>query len=94
MTTTRRKLNRLPHAQITPEILWAFQQIKVLEKQCVCSPQEECSACSAWFGQMALIRNALKLSPVFWPALPEPGRESSPAQRKLYDQLDAALTGT
>ena len=33
-------------------------------------------------------------APHAWPALPEPGgRESSAAQRKLYEQSDAALTG-
>jgi hypothetical protein len=83
------------HVHITPEVAWAFQQIKKLEQQCTCaSPQDECRACSSWWAQMATIRNALKLSPVFWPVLPEPGRDSSPGARALYEELDRALTGT
>jgi hypothetical protein len=42
-----------------------------------------------------VIHHSLRLPPHAWPALPPPGgRESSDAQRKLYEQLDAALTGT
>jgi hypothetical protein len=95
MPAKRRKLTRLPHLSLTSEIAFAFAQIKVLETQCTCaSAQDECKACSEWFHAMATIRNALKLSPVFWPCLPQAGRESSRGARKLYEQLDAALTGT
>jgi hypothetical protein len=97
MPARRRKIQRLPHASLTPEIAFAFAQIKKLETQCSCaSPQDECRACSAWFSQMATIRNSLKMPPHFWPILPQPGpgRDSSRAARALYQQLDAALTGT
>jgi hypothetical protein len=35
---------------------------------------------------------SLKLSPVFWPCLPEPKRQGSAAARALYAELDAALS--
>ena len=92
MTAKRRKLQRLPHVQITPEVAWSFAQIKKLEQQCTCaSPQDECRACSEWWAQMATIRNVLRLPPHAWPCLPEPGRDSSPAARALYAELDRAL---
>jgi hypothetical protein len=54
MPARRRKLTRLPHAQLTPEIAFAFAQIQKLEQQCSCaSPRDECRACSSWFSQMA-----------------------------------------
>jgi hypothetical protein len=97
MPARRRKLQRLPRAQLTPEIAFAFEQIKVLEKQCSCADvHDECRACSEWFHAMTTIPNALKTPPNFWPVLPQPGpgRASSRAARALYQQLDAALTGT
>jgi hypothetical protein len=91
----RRKLQRLPHVQITPEIAWAFQQLKKLETQCSCSNnRDECKACSAWWTQQTVIHHALKLPPHFWPCLPDPFGPVSPGARALYEQLDAALTGT
>jgi hypothetical protein len=88
----RRKLARQPHVQLTPEIAFAFEQIKKLEKQCGCADaKEECSACRLWWQQMAVVRNALKLSPVFWPCLPPPRGECSEAARALYAELDNAL---
>ena len=104
MTARRRRLQRLPCAQLTPEIAFAFEQIKKLQTQCSCQPAAdpkfywrtiECGACVSWFHPMATIRNALRTPPNCWPILPPPGgRESSAAQWKLYEQLDAALTGT
>lgn len=92
MSTKRRKLQRLPHVQISPEVAWAFQQIKKLEKQCVCaSANDECEACRLWWKTMATIRNALHLPPVFWPVLPPPKGECSPGARALYEELDHAL---
>lgn len=93
MTAKRRKLTRTPHVRVTPEVAWAFAQIKKLEQQCSCaSPQDECPACAAWFSQMATIRKALRLQPHFWPVLPQPGRDSSDAAKALYEELDNALT--
>ena len=97
MTAKRRKLQRLPHLQITPEVAWAFQQIKKLETQCTCvSAQDECKACAAWWTQQTVIHRALKLPPVFWPCLPEPNPklDSNTGARALYAELDAALTTT
>jgi hypothetical protein len=103
MTAKRRKLQRLPHVQITPEVAWAFEQCKKLATQCTCQPAAdpkfywrttECGACVSWWDCQTVIHHSLRLPPHCWPALPEPGgRESSDAQRKLYEQLDAALTG-
>ena len=66
----------------------------MLQAQCSCQPvdpkvywkTQEWPACMEWW-------HALKMPPTFWPCLPEPGRESSPAQRALYAELDKALTG-
>ena len=41
--------------------------------------------------QQTVIHHALKLLPTFWPCLPEPGRDSSPGARALYEELDTAL---
>ena len=97
MTARRRKLTRMPHVRISPEVAFAFDQIKVLEQQCSCAdPYDECRACSEWWHQQAVIRAALKLQPHIWPVLPEPGpgRDSGPFASALYEELDAALTGT
>ena len=95
MTAKRRKLQRLPHVQITAEVAFAFEQIKKIERQCSCkSAQDECPACAEWWHLQTTIHRALRLQPHIWPALPSPNGPSSPGARALYAQLDAALTGT
>jgi hypothetical protein len=90
MTAKRRKLQRLPHVHITPEVASAFAQIQKLETQCGCAgPQDECKACKAWWTQQTIIHHALKMPPTFWPCLPEPSGPVSPGARALYEQLDA-----
>jgi hypothetical protein len=92
MTAKRRKLQRLPHVQITPEVAFAFAQIQKLEKQCTCaSPQDECRACKEWWHQQTVIHHALKLPPMLWPCLPDPSGPVSPSARALYEELDHAL---
>jgi hypothetical protein len=101
MTAKRRKLQRLPHVHITPEVAWAFQQIRKLETQCSCQPVDpkcywrttECPACEEWWEQQTTIHRALRLPPHFWPALPEPNPklESSSGARALYEELEHAL---
>jgi hypothetical protein len=105
MTAKRRKLHRQAHPQITPEVLWAFQQIQKLETQCTCrevtksplwqecsqSYKEECPACKAWWHQQTIIHRALKLPPHFWPALPDPASDGASAEAiALYEQLEEA----
>ena len=92
MTAKRKRLPRLPKTQITPEVLWAFQQIKKLETQCTCADsKDECAACKAWWGQHVIIHRALHLPPYFWPCLPPPGdKVVSAGARSLYAELDAA----
>ena len=95
MGTHRRKLARLPHVQVTPEVAFSFLQCKKLATQCTCvTAMDHCKACRAWFHAMAQIRNALKLSPVMWPCIPEPGpREPSDGARALYEELSNAISG-
>jgi hypothetical protein len=106
MTAKRRKLQRQAHPQITPEVLWAFQQIRKLETQCTCravkripvlqecspSYKEECPACKAWWHQQTIIHRALKLPPVRWPCLPDPASDGASEDAiALYEQLEAAV---
>ena len=93
MTAKRKRLVRLPHVQITPEVAFAFEQIRKLETQCACeSSSVECRACEAWWAQQTVIHRALKLPPFFWPCLPEPRcGAASPAALVLYAELEKAL---
>jgi hypothetical protein len=85
-------LHREPSIKITPEVLWAFQQIKKLETQCTCDGKGDgCAACAAWWGQHVVIHRALHLPPYFWPCLPPPGdKVVSAGARALYEELNAA----
>jgi hypothetical protein len=88
MTAKRKRLVRLPHVQITPEVAFAFEQIKKLETRCTCgSNRDECRACEAWWAHQTVIHRALKLPPYFWPCLPT----ASPAALALYAELEKAL---
>lgn len=92
MTAKRRKISRLPHTHITPEVAFAFAQIKKLEKQCSCaSPQDECPACRAWWAQQNVIHRELRMPPHVYPCLPDPNGPVSPGARKLYEELENAL---
>jgi hypothetical protein len=93
MTAKRRRIQRQPNIKVTPEVLFAFQQCKKLASQCSCTggKHDRCAACDAWWKQMAIIRNALRLPPYFWPVLPPPGdKVVSAGARALYEELDAA----
>ena len=94
MTAKRKRILRMPHVQLTPEVVAAFEKIKKLERQCSCGGElDECPACKAWWTQQTVIHRALKLRPVFWPCLPEPGPISvaSPVALALYAELEKAL---
>jgi hypothetical protein len=94
MPVKRRKLQRLPHSQLTPQIVFAFEQCKKLATQCTCASNlaDECKACTEWWEQQTIIHHALKLLPSFWPCLPDPSLDYvSPGARALYEELDAAI---
>ena len=88
----RRKLQRLPHTHITPEVAFAFAQIQKLETQCSCAgPQEECPACRAWWAQHNVIHRALRMPPHIYPCLPDPNGPASAAAKALYEELQNVL---
>jgi hypothetical protein len=91
MSLKRRKLQRLPHTHITPEVAFAFAQIKKLQHQCTCIGDGECKACTAWWNQQTLIHRALNLPPTFWPCLPDPNGPVSESAKALYEELENVL---
>jgi hypothetical protein len=94
MPTRRRKLQRLPTAQLTPEVAWSFEQCRKLQRQCTCkNPQDECKACKAWWQQQTIIHHALRLPPFAWPCLPDPNGPVSKGARQLFEELEHALFG-
>jgi hypothetical protein len=103
MSAKRRKIQRLPHSRLTPEVAFAFLQCKKLATQCSCQPASdpkfywkttECSACTAWWAQQTIVHHALRLPPHVWPCLPDPKGPVSPGAIALYEELDAALNGS
>jgi hypothetical protein len=97
MTTRRTRITREPLRALTPEIVWAFQQLKKLSTQCTCSTnwkgeywkKPECKACDEWWEQHKIIHHGLRLPPHFWPCLPI-GEATSRKQQTLYTELENA----
>ena len=98
MPARRRKIERSPLVQVTPQVLEAFRECRRLERSCTCDGKRdglfrECKACTAWWEKQTLIHRALRMPSFAWPCIsgaPSNGPFSRSAMA-LRDELEKAL---
>jgi hypothetical protein len=96
MGTKRTPILRRGRPPISPRTLEAFAQMKKLEHECTCGPDdvEDCPACERWRDLAMIIHREQKCRPWQIPCVwPDTGDGSSPARDRyaLYCTLERAL---